>query len=158
MPPHAHFSCLGFAVVNERGLPMSGATLIKKQAEAFVEAENDGNADAADTILSQDFICITRSNGDEENREQLLTKIKAAAADKNNPLRRLDFTGACSGIWMVGNACWIARGIVSTSKREKPDVVDGRYRNTYIFKRDDDGLQSESWRLLTLQVTRLPTN
>src|SRR4051794_34552232 len=109
---------------------MADVDVLKERANLFVGTENRGDAKVADGILAPDFVCITRANGIEQGRDKLLEAIGAAGAE--NPVRTLDFPEPCSRAWHLGGDYGMVRGVVSTSKRETPGRVEGRFRNTYI--------------------------
>ena len=124
-----------------------------ERVKRFVDAENaacSGGRLIAETIISTEFTQITRAGKpikgrQEETREGLLATIEAAAP--NSPRRAVEFDGAPSA-WPVGPGCWIVKGVVITHNEN--DQVVGRFRNTWIFRREE-----HEWRLFSLQVTRL---
>jgi hypothetical protein len=119
----------------------------KKLAEEIVEAENagrEGGREKADLLLSPRFIKITRARippgrNQEQTRKEWLDTI--GAAEKDSPHRIVQFDEQ-PGAWLVGSACWVVRGVVTTNNE--------RFRNTWIFRLDD-----AKWRLFALQVTQL---
>jgi len=103
---------------------------------AIVAAENaDGEKgrNEAEDRLSKRFIRLTRggrpeSGKQEATREQFLEAIGAALPD--SPRRSLTFDDEHSGTWPIGSECWVVRGVVGTK--------DGRFRNTWILRHDED--------------------
>ena len=120
----------------------------KRQAPrlAFVPAENDGNADTADAILAKDFVCITRAIGMEQDRGSSSRPFGISLATTRERRRPAPPSGGCH--WCLFGHLDGWRSVLDSEMRglddarQTPDVVDARFRNTYVFKRDDMGPQS----------------
>ena len=119
----------------------------KKLGQA-VEAENtagDTGRKQADDLLSIHFIRLTHGGkperGEQEaTREQFLAGIQGAAS--NSPKRCVEFDEH-PGTWSIGSECWVVRGVVTTHNKDAPER-DGRFRNTWVLRRDEDC----RWRLV----------
>jgi hypothetical protein len=111
----------------------------------LIQAENERDGKKADRVLAPGFAAITRSRGEEQDREALLREI---ANPKNADLhRRLD-----------ERSCWVrhsgelgvVRSLVETGPRATPFAVTDIFRNTHVFER-----QAERWRCIAWQVTKM---
>jgi hypothetical protein len=127
---------------------MNTTTDLIELVHQLVEAENesgDSGKAKADLILAQNFTVITRSSGDEEDRDDLL---KAIANPKNpNLLREPDErefrvleSGDLGVVW----------SLITTKEQSDLNTILGRFRNIHVFEN-----QERQWRLVAWQVTKL---
>jgi len=127
---------------------MATKTNLVELVRQLVEAENEGGESGkakAGDILAQNFIAITRSSGDEENRNDLL---KAIANPKNPDLVR-EFDEREFRVWECGDL-GVVRSLITTKERSNLKTILGRFRNIYMFEN-----QQEQWRCVAWQVTKL---
>jgi hypothetical protein len=115
-------------------------TLIDKVRE-LIDAENIADVNKAEAILAPDFVAITRSNGDEEDRTELLRRIGAPPTP--NPLRE-------TGEFLVWEShdIGVVRSVVQTKDRTT-QVVLGQFRNVHVFRKQRE------WVCVNWQVTEL---
>ena len=116
---------------------------VTNQVRRLVQAENECNRDKANSILAQNFIAITRSNGQERERNILLDGIEKPL---NPNIHRTisDMSPVISGDLAV------VRSLVTTTDTSKPEAASGRFRNIHVFEN-----QQGNWRCVLWQVTKL---
>jgi ketosteroid isomerase-like protein len=117
-------------------------TLIDKVRE-LIEAENNADVKKAEAILAPDFVAITRRNGDEEGRTELLRRI--GAAPTSNPLRE---TGEFH-VWESYDI-GVVRSVVQTKDRTTHAVL-GQFRNLHVFRKQQDGWVCVNWQVTELK-------
>ena len=93
--------------------------------------------------MSTDFIAITRSSGQERNRDELLDDI--SNPKKPNLRRELD----AGKLWVrSSDTRGIVRSIVTTI--DQTDSPPERFRNTHLFEK-----QQGRWLCVAWQVTKM---
>jgi hypothetical protein len=107
----------------------------------LIDAENLGQSDVAETVLSKNFVAITRANGEEQNREDLLSRIDHPT--KKNIVRRLE--GGIDIMPLSRNFALIG-SVVTTIDKTNPSIILGRFQNIHIFIREDE------WRCIVWEV------
>ncbi len=119
-----------------------------EQVRQLIAAENEGGEQGkkiADLILAQNFTMITRSNGVEEDRDNLLKAI----ANPSNPNLFRELEEREFWVRRLGDL-GVVRSLITTKERAAPNTILGRFRNIHIFEN-----QQGQWRCVAWQVTRL---
>lgn len=108
---------------------------LANKVKDLIKAENSKDRGKADKILSKKFIAITRSKGEEQDREKLLEAIENSNRN-DREVYDLHVIGDES------DKTVIVRSIVK---------VPISYRNTHVFVKEEN----EEWRCISWQVTEL---
>jgi len=117
-------------------------TLIDRVRQ-LLEAENEADRKKAEAILASDFVAITRRNGDEQGRSQLLDQI--ANPPSPNPLREIDDFE----VWESGGV-GVVRSRVRTSDRTTLALL-GHFRNLHVFTKAAGGWWCVDWQVTELK-------
>jgi hypothetical protein len=99
-------------------------------------------ADDAATLLSEDFVGITRANGKERTRDGLLADIAHPA----KPALRRELEDLTI-LWRSSDLA-VARSTVATTDAGDPNAGRRRFRNLHVLR-----LEEGRWRCLAWQVT-----
>ncbi|HEX8691773.1 MAG TPA: nuclear transport factor 2 family protein [Longimicrobium sp.] len=121
---------------------MSAEDDLEDLVRRLVDAENRASREDAEGILSPSFTAITRSSGQEQDRDGLLEAI-GKGSDKVRILE--DGVEA-----RVSGDLGVVRSIVTVAGRDRPDVPLASYRNIHVFTRE-----AGDWRCVSWQVTKL---
>lgn len=116
-------------------------TAIRKTVHNLVNAENNGNSVIADSILSKDFIGITRSSGTEQNRVKLIEAIDSSRIKIKRELNEEHLR-----VFNYGTVA-ISRSLVTVKEDGKEDTF---FRNIQVFENEDGKWLCKIW-----QVTKL---
>ncbi len=112
----------------------------------MVGAENAGGnvgRETLDAILAPDFLSLTRSNGKEESRADLLDAVG------NSTIQTIEREAA--GFEAYGSDdLFFVRCVVTVRDLADQQSSPNKFRNTYFFRRDGD-----SWLCMSWQVTKL---
>jgi hypothetical protein len=112
------------------------------QVRRLIAAENEGDPKKAEPVLAHDFVAITRRNGEEQGRRELLQRIGSPPSP--NPIREPgDFL-----VW-ESDGVGVVRSLVVTKDPETRAVL-GHFRNLHVFTK-----QAEVWACITWQVTEI---
>lgn len=107
----------------------------------LIKAENDKDKDKkAESLLSREFIAITRASGKEESKNKMLETIAKGNPnypDMDRKLEEYEVVGETGDLVVV-------RSIVTTTN------PTGRYRNIHVFVKEDEQMRCKVW-----QVTKL---
>lgn len=130
---------------------------IIEKVQNLINAENNGDSKIADSILSNDFIAITRSSGKEENRDKLLLAIEKGKSDLEEKrkldqdyfkIRELDK----EHVKVIDNGkIAVSRSLITLKEKGQDDKI---YRNIHVFENvfeNEDG----NWLCKIWQVTEL---
>jgi len=111
----------------------------------LIDAENMASREQANRILSAQFSGITRADGTEQDRDQLLDAIERSKGQER--FRELDQSSVDVS---QGVDAGIVRSVVVVRTRSGPSAIIGRFRNTHSFR-----LEGTEWHCVGWQVTRL---
>ena len=113
---------------------------IIEKVQNLINAENNGDSKIADSILSNDFIAITRSSGKEENRDKLLLAIEKGKSDLEEKrkldqdyfkIRELDK----EHVKVIDNGkIAVSRSLITLKEKGQDDKI---YRNIHVFENED---------------------
>lgn len=130
---------------------------IIEKVQNLINAENNGDSKIADSILSNDFIAITRSSGKEENRDKLLLAIEKGKSDLKEKrkldqdyfkIRELDK----EHVKVIDDGkIAVSRSLITLKEKGQDDKI---YRNIHVFENvfeNEDG----NWLCKIWQVTEL---
>jgi hypothetical protein len=115
---------------------MKESNKIIDQVRQLIEAENKKDRNKAAPILSENFIAINRSDGREQNRDDLLNEI----ADPNRPDINRELANAVD-IVPQSQEIAVIRSLVKVA-------VPKQFRNTHVFVNEKG-----QWRCISWQVT-----
>jgi ketosteroid isomerase-like protein len=120
------------------------ATEVKLREEALRQAELRYDVDAADALLSKDFVLTAASDGSLRNKSEFLPMI----GDKSNPLEVLEYGGM--QIRVYGDTA-----VVLSTIHEKADYggkpVEFRGRRTAVWVQ-----QNKRWVCVTIHASSFP--
>ena len=122
----------------EETSPTDDAQHLTTLNDRILQAEEDGDAEPLDTLLTEDFT-IVRAGGAKQDKRVFLEAVEANA-HRGRIVDQLE-------IHPYGN-CAVVTCRVTTSQNKDGAPAVGPYWNTRVFIR-----QEEQWRCATWQVT-----
>lgn len=111
-------------------------------------AENyPGDENAASSVLSTDYLPITRGKGQvDRDRDETLRKIADPSPSFQREVDRAEIDVAL----FLDNRVAIARSLLSTTDSKESPPVKASYRNMQVFLKRDD-----QWKCVAWQVTKV---
>jgi Domain of unknown function (DUF4440) len=118
---------------------------LNKLLHQLIEAENTRKREIAEPILAQNFTAITRSRGEEQNRDAMLNEIE----NPKNPNAFREILEDSTSIWKSGDLS-VVRSLFAMRDKTDPQAVLRRFRNMHVFEK-----QQGHWQCIAWQVTEL---
>src|SRR3712207_1288614 len=107
---------------------------------SLIEAESAASREQADQILSAQFLGITRADGTEQDRDQLLGTIeKSKGQDRVRELEQSALNIS------HGEDAAVVRSVVVVRQHSDPSAIVGRFRNTNSFRREGTEWRCVGW-------------